>query len=67
MIEIDEGPLRPDFGLQFFTGHDLARSLQKCLKDEQGLFLQSDSDALLAQFAGAEIQLEDSEANGFGG
>jgi hypothetical protein len=51
---------------QFLPGHDLARLFEKHLKNLEGLFLQSDLSALLAQLSRTQINFEDAEANNLG-
>jgi hypothetical protein len=44
---------------QLFASDDFPRSSQQNLQDKKGLLLQLDPRTLLAQFAGAQVDLED--------
>jgi len=63
VIEIDKSVGGPDFLLQLFPRDHLARIFQQNLKNLQGLLLKLDLDALLAQFPGAQVHFENTEAN----
>ena len=60
-IEVDESVRGPEPGLQFFAGHDLARTLQKYSEHLKGLLVQFDLHPGLAQFTGLQINFEESE------
>jgi hypothetical protein len=62
VVEIHEGVRGPEFFLKFLAGYDLAGMLQKHRQDLEWLFLKANSKAVLAQFAGAKIQLENPKA-----
>ena len=62
MIEVDEGVGWPEAVAELFAGDDLAGFLEEQGKDLEGLVLELDSDAVLAEFAGAEVELEAREA-----
>jgi hypothetical protein len=48
--------------LQFLAGYDLAGVLHQHREDLKRLFLEPNSQAVLAQFASAKIQFENAEA-----
>src|SRR5580704_5181737 len=58
VVEIHEGICRPQLFLKFLTSYDLAGVLKQHGQDLEGLFLKSHSQAMFAQFARANIQLE---------
>src|ERR1700681_2981058 len=61
MVEIYESVRGPKLSLQLLASNKLARMREKQGKILEGLFLKPDSPAVLAQFAGAKIQLEHSK------
>lgn len=69
LVEIDEGPLRPDPCLELAPGHDLAGLVQQCRQDLEWLVFQFDPDAALAQFPGLPVDFEHAEPDpaGFNG
>src|SRR5262249_53153938 len=62
VIEVHESVCRPESCLKFLASYDLAGMLEQHHKDLEGLFLKPNSQPLLAQFASAKIQLENSKA-----
>src|ERR1700722_18893723 len=58
VVEIHESVRRPEFLLKFLASYDLAGVLKQHGQDLEGLFLKPYSKAVLAQFAGPKIQLE---------
>src|ERR1700675_3435270 len=58
VVEIHKGICGPECFLKFFASYDLAGVLKQHGQDLEGLFLKANSQAVLAQFAGAKIQLE---------
>jgi hypothetical protein len=58
VVEIHESVCGPEFFLKFLASYDLAGVLQQYRQELDGLFLKANSQAVLAQFAGARIQLE---------
>jgi hypothetical protein len=63
MIEIDKRIGRPQNAAQLLPADWLTWLREQHLQNAQRLLLQPDPDALLAQFAGARIQLERAETN----
>ena len=61
VIEIHKRVCGPEFFLKFLATYDLAGVLKQHRQDLEGLFLEPDSQAVLAQFASAKIQLENSK------
>src|SRR5579859_1051096 len=58
VVEIDEGVRRPKFLLKLLASDKLAGMREKHNQDLEGLFLQANAQAVLAQFPGTKIQLE---------
>jgi hypothetical protein len=63
MIEIDKRIFGPDLLPQLFPSDQFARSLQEDGADLKRLALQVHLHAVLAQLAGLEVGLKDSETN----
>ncbi|HXL22012.1 MAG TPA: hypothetical protein VOA78_06080 [Candidatus Dormibacteraeota bacterium] len=61
VIEIHERVCRPEFLLEFLAGYDFAGVLKERRQHLERLFLKANTEAVFAQFAGAEIQLENPE------
>jgi hypothetical protein len=59
VVEIDKRICRPDLRTQLFPSDDFPRSSQQNLQNKKRLLLQLDTRTLLAQFAGAQVDLED--------
>jgi hypothetical protein len=62
MVEIHEGVRRPEFCLKFLASYHVSGTLKQHRQDLQGLFLKANPQAVLAQFASAKIQLENSKS-----
>jgi hypothetical protein len=62
VVEIHKSVRGPEFFLKFLAGYDLAGMLHEHRQDLEWLFLKAKSKAVLAQFAGAKIQLENPKA-----
>jgi hypothetical protein len=62
VVEIHKSVRGPEFFLKFLTGYYLAVVLKQHRQDLEGLFLKANSKAMLVQFAGAKIQLENPKA-----
>jgi hypothetical protein len=62
VIKIHESVRGPELFLKVLAGYDIAGMLQKHRQDLEWLFLKANSKPVLAQFAGAKIQLENPEA-----
>ena len=62
MVEIHEGVRRPKSFLEFLASYHVSGMLKQHRQDLQGLFLKANPQAVLAQFAGAKIQLENSKS-----
>jgi hypothetical protein len=62
VVEIHKSVGGPEFFLKFLAGYDLAGVPNEHREDLEGLFLKANSEAMLAQFAGAKIQLENPKA-----
>src|SRR5260370_12542220 len=58
VVEIHESVRGPEFFLKFLASYDFAGVLKQHRQELEGLFLKADSHAVLAQFTGAKIQLE---------
>ena len=58
VIEIHESVCGPECFLDLLASDDLAGVLEQHRQDLEGLFLKTNSQAVLAQFASAKIQLE---------
>jgi hypothetical protein len=58
VVEIHERVRRPELFLEFLTSYDLARVLKQQGQDLEWLFLEANSQAVLAQFASPKIQFE---------
>jgi hypothetical protein len=61
VIEIDVGVGGPEIFLEVLAGDEFAGMLDEYGEDTEGLFLDSDAQAVFAEFAGAKIEFEDSE------
>jgi len=63
VIKIDEGVAGPEAALQFFAGDHFPAVFQKDGEDLTRLFLELDANAVLAEFAGPEVELVNAEAH----
>jgi hypothetical protein len=63
VVEIHESVCGPNLLLKFLSAHHLPSVLQKHDQHSERLFLKFDPQTILAQFAAAEINLEDPEAD----
>jgi hypothetical protein len=63
VVELDYGFVRPQPAANLPTHHDLSGVLQHQQQDLEGLLAEKKTDAVLAQFSGANIQFEGSETN----
>jgi len=66
VVEINEGIGRPVLIAKFFACDHFARPLQQDRKDVEGLFLELDPRALLAQLPRAQVYLKHSKAQDCG-
>ena len=66
VIEVDESVGGPELLLQLLAGDDLAGAVEQESQDLERLSLEAEPHAILAQFPGGEIELEDSEAGDSG-
>src|SRR5438552_2270054 len=62
MIEVDEGVRGPEPFLKILASNNFAGIQHKHREDLKRLFLKPDALAVLAQFAGPEVHLENPEA-----
>jgi hypothetical protein len=58
VVEIYKSVCRSEFFLEFLASYDLAVVLKQHRHDLEGLFLEANSKAVLAQFASAKIYFE---------
>ncbi len=65
-IEVDERVGGPKLLTQLFPGYELARTLQQQREDLERLFLEFDSDAVLAELGGTKIRLINAKPQSFG-
>ena len=63
MLEVSEGVGWPEFLLQFLASDQFSGAEDQGFEHLKRLAGQTDADALLAQFGGLEIHLEDAEAD----
>jgi len=63
VVEVHEGVGRPKPSLEVLSRHQLAGAFQQHSKDLEGLLLKLNPQATFANLAGAEVNLEDSEAD----
>jgi hypothetical protein len=63
VIEVDEDPFRPERLAKLVAAEHLVGTAQKQLQGAKGQILNLDPDPILAEFAGAQVRLEDSEAH----
>jgi hypothetical protein len=61
VVEIHEGVGRPEFLAQLLARYNIASALQEQGENLKRLLLQTKPGAVLAQFAGGEVELEDSK------
>ena len=61
MVEVDEDVLRPQLLAQFFARDYFAGILEQQFENAQWLVLEPDLEAVLAQLAGARIELVHAE------
>ena len=61
MLEIDEGPVRPEPLAQLLAADDIARLLEQGDQNAERLLLERDAEAALAKLSIADIQLERAE------
>ena len=66
MVEIHEGVGRPQFAAELLAGNHFPGPFQQRRQYLEGLFLQLDFLSLTTQFAGAKIDLKDTETNNSG-
>ena len=62
MVEVNERVGRPELLLQLFPRDHVACTLEQQSQHLKGLILQAQLHAAPAQFARAQVELEDSEA-----
>ena len=62
VVEIDKGVGRPDLLPQIVAGDHPSGIFKQRGQDLERLFLQPDSGAILAQFAGRQVDFEDAES-----
>jgi len=65
VLKIDEGIGRPQALLKFVPRNNVTPAFKQYLEDVERLVLKLDPDAVFAQFACAQIQLENVEADRF--
>ena len=63
MIEINESAIGPKCAPQFIARDHFALLLQQCDQEQKRLALQPDSRAFLSEFARAQIDFKNAEAN----
>ena len=63
VLEVSKGVGGPEFLLQLLAGDQFSGAEEQGFEDLEGLPGQANPDALLAQFGGVEIYLEDAEAD----
>jgi hypothetical protein len=61
VVEIDKGVGRPEPLAEFLPGHQFARLFEEQGQNLKGLVLQFDSETVLSEFAGAQVQFEAGE------
>jgi hypothetical protein len=61
VVEINKRVRRPELSLNFLSTDDFAGALKQHPQNTHWLFLEPDSHAMLAQFARANVQLENAE------
>ena len=59
VVEVNKSVIRPEFFAEFLPGYHLSRAFQKKRQNLKGLFLQTNSGAVLSQFPCGEVCLED--------
>ena len=64
-LEIDESIFGPEMVLQFGSGDDLALSFGEQDEDTQGLFLEADARAVLADFTSCQVHNEGTKLEGW--
>jgi hypothetical protein len=62
VLEIDERPMRPEPLTELFPSDHLTRPLEQRQQHAQGLLLQRNAEAALAELAIRQIQLERAES-----
>jgi hypothetical protein len=63
MVEFNHSFVGPQPEANLCPGYELTRLFQQKEQDAEWLFRETSPDTVLAQFAGAHVQLEGSEAN----
>ena len=63
VIEIDKSIRRPQFALQFRARNYIPGFSKQGGQDPEGLLLQLNLEAIFAQFAGAEVEFEETKTN----
>jgi hypothetical protein len=61
VLEVDEGPVRPQPLAQRLAADDIARLLEQGDEYAERLFLERDAEAALAELSIADLQLERGE------
>ena len=59
---VDEGAVGPELAGDLFAGEEVAGPLEEQAEDLEGLGVELDADALLAELSGGGVGFEDSEA-----
>ena len=63
VVEVDEYTLRPERLPELVAAQDLIGAIEQKLQSAKRQILNLDLDAVLAEFTGTQISLEDAEAN----
>ena len=58
MLEVDQGVTRPQLAPQRLARDDLARVVEKPCENSKWLLLEGNADAILAQLASAQVDIE---------
>jgi hypothetical protein len=64
MVKVNESVRGPKSGPKLLAGDDLTRILEQDGQDLEGLVLELDLLAVLAQFGGGKVGLENTETHG---
>ena len=67
MLEVDERVAGPQLMAQLVAGDQLAGALEQRFQQRQGLFREGLPTAVVREFARAQVQFEDVEADDAGG
>src|SRR5262249_2602172 len=62
VVEVDKCPVGPELLAELFAGQHFSRSLEQHHQHVERLSLQPEPDAVLAQLAGADVDLESAES-----